>query len=125
MITHVIFEVRSSPKIFDSIGVRIVLQSQPPQKYFSSHIGGLGGSGPHIINLPSSNFIGGSESVKIMGFRGVLCIWQLVFASCHRLISKNKNMKKNKNKMPKGCLMVMADPLDLGQGKNKRQPRVS
>ena len=34
------------------------------------------------------------------------------------MISKNKNMKKNKNKMPKGCLMVMADPLDLGHGKN-------
>ena len=35
---------------------------------------------------------------------------QLVFASCHRLILSNN--------MPKGCLMVMANPLDLGHGKN-------
>ena len=41
-------------------------------------------------------------------------MWQLVFALCHCLIPKKK---KNKNKMPKGCLMVMADPLDLGHGK--------
>ena len=44
-------------------------------------------------------------------------MWQLVFASCHCLISKNKN-KKTKSKMPKGCLMVMADPADFGHGKN-------
>ena len=56
--------------------------------------------------------MGGSESVKILGFCVVLCIRQLVFALCHHLISKKK-----KQKMPKGCLMVMADPLDLGNGK--------
>ena len=43
---------------------------------------------------------------------------QLVFASCHRLISKRKK-KNKKKKMPKGCLLVMADPLDLGHGKNE------
>jgi hypothetical protein len=26
-------------------------------------------------------------------------------------------VKKNNKKMPKGCLMVMADPSDLGHGK--------
>ena len=46
-----------------------------------------------------------------MGFQGVLCMWELVFASCHRLIPNKKN------KIPKGCLMVMADPSDLGHGK--------
>ena len=40
-------------------------------------------------------------------------MWQLIFASCHRLIFNKK--KKN---MPKGCLMVMADPSDLDHGKN-------
>jgi hypothetical protein len=46
-------------------------------------------------------------------YHGVLCSCQLAFVSYHHLISK----KKNKN-MPKGCRMVMADPLDLGHGKN-------
>ena len=86
--TQGIFEVKSFPKIFDSMGVRMVLQSQAPKRILW-----LGGSGPHKINPPSIHFIGGSESV--------LCMWQLVFASCHRLISKNKN-KKNK-KCQKGA----------------------
>ena len=43
-------------------------------------------------------------------------MWQFVFASCHRL-----SLKKI---IPKGCLMVMADPLDLGHGK-KRGPSLS
>ena len=43
-----------------------------------------------------STFIGGSESVKVWGVRSILIMWQLVFASCHRLKSKKK--KKNKNK---------------------------
>ena len=38
-------------------------------------------------------------------------MWQLVFTLCHRLISKN-------NKMPKGCLVVMANPTDHSHGKN-------
>ena len=40
-------------------------------------------------------------------------MWQLVFASRHPLILANKN----KNDL-KGCVMVMADPSDLGHGKN-------
>ena len=63
---------------------------------------------------PTSHFIGGPESVKILGVRGILCMWPLVFALCHRLIRK-----KNKKKMSKGCLMVMADSSDLGHGKKK------
>ena len=58
---------------------------------------GLGGSGPHLINPPSSHFKGGSESIKILGFRVTA---------------------RFPNKMPKWCLMVMANPLDLGHGKN-------
>ena len=45
-------------------------------------------------------------------------MWQLVFASRHRLI-RNNNNTNNKN-IPKGCLMVMADPSDLGHGKKLR-----
>jgi hypothetical protein len=41
-------------------------------------------------------------------------MWQLVFASRHRLIRNNNN--KNNNH-PKGCVMVMADPSDIGHGK--------
>ena len=72
-----------------------------------------GGSGAPLISPSIGHFIGGPESVKIIGVPGVLCIWQLVFASCHRLKSNNKN---NNNK--KGCLMVMANHLDLDHGKN-------
>ena len=43
-------------------------------------------------------------------------MWQLVFASCHRLKSKKKKKKKKKKKR-KRVLMVMADPSDLGHGK--------
>ena len=39
-------------------------------------------------------------------------MWQLVFASRHRLIPNNKDKIH-----PKGCVMVMADPSDLGHGK--------
>ena len=60
--------------------------------------------------------MGGSESVQILGVLGIIIMWQLVFASCHRLILKNKN--KNKIHL-KGCVMVMADPSDLGHGKKK------
>ena len=44
-------------------------------------------------------------------------MWQLVFASRHRLIIKNNNKK-----MPKKCLMVMADPSDLRHGKKITSP---
>ena len=46
-------------------------------------------------------------------------MWQLVFASCHRLILNNNNNTKKKKNMAKGCLMVMADPMDLGHGKKR------
>ena len=42
------------------------------------------GSGEPLISPPWSNFIGLSESVKILGCRGILWRWQLVFASCHQ-----------------------------------------
>ena len=69
-----------------------------------------------LIQPPNSNFRGLSKSVRIFGDRGILCMWQLVFASRHRLIPNNK-------KRPKGCLMVMADPLDLGSIKSKNKSR--
>ena len=53
----------------------MVHQSEPPQKYF----------GP-----TNSHFIGGPESVKILGVRGVLCMWQLVFASRHHLLPQQQ-----------------------------------
>ena len=49
-------------------------------------------------------------------------MWQLVFASRHHLILKNKNNKNNKIYL-KGCVMVMADPSDLGHGKNSSNKR--
>ena len=62
-ITYMILEVNSLPKIFDSIRIRIVNQSCPAKKYF----GGLGGLGSPIIGTPISHFIGGLESVEILG----------------------------------------------------------
>ena len=50
----------------------------------------------------------------MLGVRDILIIWQLVFASCHCLI------RTNNNKVLKGCVMVIADPLDLGHGKNNK-----
>ena len=41
-------------------------------------------------------------------------MWQLVFTLSHRLIFKNNN------NYLKGCMMVMADPSDLGNGKNRK-----
>ena len=70
--------------------------------------------GAPLISPSNGLVIGGPESVKILGVRGVLCMWQIVFALCHCLKSKNNN-KNNNNK--KGCLMVLADPSDLGHGK--------
>ena len=89
-----ILEVNSFPKIFDSR----VNQAYPPQKIlWPPHRGGKGGWGHLWSAPPISHFIGGSESLKIWGVRGIIIMWQLVFASCHRLKSNNKK-KKNKNK---------------------------
>ena len=38
-------------------------------------------------------------------------------SSCHHLILANNKNKNNNNNL-KGCVMVMADPSDLGHGKN-------
>ena len=54
----IILEVKSFPKIFDSIGIGMVNQSYPIKKYFGDPIGGVKG-------------VGGT-----------------VFALCHRLISQ-------------------------------------
>ena len=43
--------------------------------------------------------------------------WCIVHvAACFRFTSHL--ILKEKNNMPKGCMMAMADPLDLGHGKN-------
>ena len=72
---------------------------QPP-------IGGLGGSGVPLTSPPSSHLVGLSKSVKIMR--------HLVLYSLYCLISNNNT----NTKIAKGCAMAMADPLDLGHGKN-------
>ena len=52
-----------------------------------------------VFSPSNGHFIGGPESVKILGVKGVLCMWQLVFASSHHLKSKKKKkMSKNKKK---------------------------
>ena len=52
-----ILEVNSLPKMLDSMRIRIVNQSYP-QKIFA----------------PISHLIGGSESVKIFGVRGLMAV---------------------------------------------------
>ena len=47
-----------------------------------------------------------------MGGQRYIKMWQLVFALRHRLTPD-----KNKNIHPKGCIMVMANPSDIGNGK--------
>ena len=37
-------------------------------------LGGLGGSGAPLISPPNGHFIGGPESVKILGVRGILAV---------------------------------------------------
>ena len=49
-----------------------------------------------LLSYPHfNNFIGRSESARILGDRGILIMWQLVFALCHRLKSKNHPKKKH------------------------------
>ena len=45
----------------------MVNQLNPPKKYFGPPIGGVRGVGAALISPPNSHFIGGPESVKIMG----------------------------------------------------------
>ena len=108
--TQGIFEVKNFPKIFDSMGVRMVLQSQAPKRILW-----LGGLGPHKINPPSIHFIGGSEFVKKKK-KGYMHV-----AACFCLVSP-LDFQEQEEEQEEG---VMANSLDLGQGKNKRKPRLS
>ena len=55
----------------------------------------------------------------MLGVQGIVIMWQLVFALCHRLKSNNNKKNKNKKKKKKkGCQVVMANPSNLGHGKN-------
>ena len=45
-------------------------------------------------------------------------MWQPVFASRHCLIPQEEEEEEQQQEDAKGCLMVMADPSDLGHGKN-------
>ena len=57
-------------------------------------LGGLGGSGAPLIRPTSSSFMGDSQSAKILGVQGILIMWQLDFALCHRLIPNKKKKKR-------------------------------
>ena len=46
----------------------------PPQKILWPPIGGLGGLGSPLILTPISHFIGGPESVKILGVQGIMAV---------------------------------------------------
>ena len=75
------------------------ISNNPPKKLLPPPIGGgSGGLGGPLISPSYGYFIGGLESVKILGVRGVLCMWQLVFASCHRLKSNKNNNNNNKGR---------------------------
>ena len=69
-----IFEAKSFIKKFDSIVVILFISNNPPKIYFGPPIGGLGGSGAPLISPPNSHFIGGPESVKILGVQGILAV---------------------------------------------------
>ena len=94
------------------LGSEWSISHNPPKNSLAHPIMGVRGVGAPLISPPIIHFIGGSESVKVLGVRGILIMWQLVFASRHCLI-----LNDNKNNDLKGCVMVMADPLDLGHGK--------
>ena len=46
----------------------------PPKFFFSPSIAGVRGSGAPLISPPSSHFIGGSESLQILGVPGILAL---------------------------------------------------
>ena len=68
----------------------------PPKIFWGS-----GGSGAPLISPTNGYFIGGPESVKTLGIRGVLCMWQLVFALRHRLIHQQEEQQHAK-RVPDG-----------------------
>ena len=62
--------------------------------------------------ISNGHFIGGPEYLKILG-SGVYC-------ACGSLFSPRVTLEiqEQEEQQEKGCLMVMADPSDLGHGKN-------
>ena len=70
-------------------------------------------SGPPVSPI-SSNFWGDSESVWVLGVQDILFMWHHV-ADWVGLVSLFISLTTNW----KGCLMFMADPLDLGHGKKR------
>ena len=46
--------------------------------------------------------MGDSESVKILGVKGVLCMWHLVFALRHRLIHQEQQEQQHAKRVPDG-----------------------
>ena len=74
-ITEIIFIVKSFPKLVDSLVVKMFHQQYPPKIYFRPPpIGGGRGSGSSLVSPPKSQYIGGPESVKILGVRGKLAV---------------------------------------------------
>ena len=64
------------------------ISHNPPTKILWPPHRGVRGVGG-ICNQPPlliSHFMGGSEFLKILGVQGIIIMWQLVFASCHRLV---------------------------------------
>ena len=91
------------------MGIRRVNQANPTtppppkKKTLASHREARGVRG--TSNPPtSSNFMGDSESVKILGVQGILIMWQLVFALRHHLKSNNNknNTTTTKKRVPDG-----------------------
>ena len=72
----------------------ICMQKSALRKFFNFSEGGSVGLGAPLISPSHGYFIGVQNMLKIFGVRGVLCMWQVVFASCHRLKSKKNNNKK-------------------------------
>ena len=44
-------------------------------------------------------------------------------AACFRLVSPLKIQEQEQEEQERGCLMVMADPSDLGHGKNIKKKK--
>ena len=68
--TNMILEVKSLPKIFDSMSIRTVYQSYPPTETLWPPMGWVRGVGV----TPISHFIGGSDSVKILGVQSIMAV---------------------------------------------------
>ena len=87
----------------------------PPKKYFGPSIGGVRGVGGTSNWHPYYSLIRRLGICKNIG--GPRYIGHVV--ACFHLVSPlDIPIQYNKNNKPKGCPMVMADPLDPGHGKN-------